>query len=127
MEKIREIIERVDKIKPNAFKQDVKVRWIAELDGMIATEVMLMCTTDAEQLKYSCPDDLESEPLVGFPHSGIYDLWLCAKIDFTNGEYNKYQNTMEMFNANYKAFVRWFAATYEPAQGYRKENYYGDV
>lgn len=127
MEKIREIIERVDKIKPNAFGQKEKVGWIAELDGIIATEVMLMCAIDAGQMKYTYPDDLDSEPLVVFPHSGIYDLWLCAKIDFTNGEYNKYQNTMEMFNANYNAFVRWFASTYEPAQGYRKENHYGDV
>lgn len=37
---------------------------------------------------------------------------------FDNGEYNKYQNSMEQFNAHYGNFVRWFASTYEPAQGY---------
>lgn len=101
--------------------------WIAELDGRIAADVMLMSISDIQLVRYAYPEDLNSEPLVAFPHDSIYDLWLGAKIDYENGEYRKYQNSMEMFNAHYVNFVRWFALTYEPAQGYRKEDYYGDT
>lgn len=118
MATIQEIIERVDDIKPNAFTQKTKMAWVAELDGKIAADVMIMNIIDIRQLSYVYPDDLQSTPLVEFPHDSIYDLWLCAKIDFANGEYSKYQNSMEQFNAHYGNFVRWFAAAYEPAQGY---------
>ena len=125
MTTIKNIIDRVDGVKDNAFGPEVKVEWIAELDGKIATEVMLMSYADAAMFQYAYPADLNAVPLVKFPYDVLYDLWLAAKIDFTIGEYSKYQNTMEMFNANYNAFVCWFASTYEPAQGYREENVYG--
>lgn len=121
MSTIREIIARVDDMKPNAFDEKTKMAWIAELDGKIALNVMLMGIAEAAQLQYVHPNDLDSEPLVIFPHDSLYDLWLGAKIDFANGEYSKYQNSMEMFNAHYGDYVRWFASTYEPAQGYAKE------
>lgn len=115
---ISEIIERVDDTKPNAFTAKTKMAWIGELDGKIAADVMMMNIVEVRQLEYSYPEDLTSQPLVDFPHDSIYDLWLGAKIDFENGEYTKYQNSMEQFNAHYGNFVRWFASTYEPAQGY---------
>lgn len=124
MATIQEIIERVDDTKPNAFLEKTKLEWIAELDGKIAVDVMMMNIVEAQQFRYQHPKDMGSEPLVDFPHDSLYDLWVGAKIDFANGEYRRYQNTMELFNAHYGNFVRWFAATYEPAQGYvrRYEN-----
>jgi len=119
MAKIKEIIEQVDQNIPNAFKQERKLAWIAELDGRIAADVFLMGIEDVQQLHYKYPEDLESEPLVGFPHDSLYPLWLEAQIDFANREADKYQNSMAMYNAAYNRFVRWVAQTYDPAQGYR--------
>ena len=121
MATIREILEQVDSRKPNAFSDSDKVRWLAELDGKIAADVLLVSIEDIQQLKYSWPEDAETELLVRFPHDDLYSLWLYARIDFENGEYNKYQNSMELFNAVYNNFVRWFASTYHPANGYRGE------
>lgn len=119
MAKIREIIERVDGYKPNAFDNRVKLAWLSVLEGKIAADVMHMSIDDIQVLNYRFPEDLETEPLVRFPHDDIYELWLAARIDFENGEYNKYQNTMEMYNAAYGNFVHWFVSNYDPAQGYR--------
>lgn len=120
MATIREILGQVDSRKPNAFSDGDKVRWMAELDGKIAADVLLMSIEDIQQLRYSWPEDEKTELLVRFPHDDLYSLWLYARIDFENGEYSKYQNSMEMFNAVYKNFVRWFASTYNPANGYRR-------
>ena len=49
------------------------------------------------------------------PHDKIYWAYLTAMIDFANGEYNKYQNTMQMFNSFFGEFMRWFALNYRPA------------
>lgn len=112
---IKEIISKVDRARPNSFSDEEKVKWIAELDGKIALNVMLMDIAEVAQFQY-CVENMNVEPLVRFPHDDIYELWLYAKIDFENGEYGKYQNSMEMYNEHYGAFVRWFGMTYAPAQ-----------
>ncbi len=117
MSTIAKIIERVDDCKPNAFTQKVKLSWIAELDGKMATEVLLLSMADAEQFRYRYPADMESTPLLDFPYDAIYDAWLSAKIDFANGEYDRYQNSKEFYNASVNDFVRWLARNCDPAQG----------
>lgn len=116
--KIIEIIERVDETRPNAFSEKVKLQWLSELEGKIAADVMMMGIQEIRTLEYKHPDSLETEPLVSYPHQDMYAYWLEAKIDYANGEYSKYQNSMEMFNQHYVNFVRWFASTYNPANGY---------
>lgn len=117
MSTIKEIIQRVDDVKPNCFPESIKLRWISLLDGKVAEGVYLLDALEARSLTYQYPEDLQHEPLIDFPYDDLYDLFLQAKIDFENGEYSKYQNTMEMFNSHYYDFVRWMAETYDPAQG----------
>jgi hypothetical protein len=64
MATIQEIIERVDERKPNAFSQKAKIAWIAELDGKIAADVMLMNINDVRQFNYAYPENLSSDPLI---------------------------------------------------------------
>ena len=39
---LKELIEYVDEIKPNAFSNTTKTMWVNELDGKIQTEVWLL-------------------------------------------------------------------------------------
>ena len=116
MSTIRDLIARVDRNNPNAFSKETKVNWIAQLDGKIALNVMLMDVAETAQFRYKLPEALDYEPLVAFPHDDIYELWLNAKIHAENGETERYQNTLTLYNAAYKYYVRWFASTYAPAQ-----------
>lgn len=109
---LQEVIDFVDDIKPNAFSTKVKVRWLEELDSHIAAEVLVMNPIDLENVKYS-EDDLSMELLVKKPYDDIYPMWLGAKIDFANGEYEKYQNSMMQYNQHYGSFVCWFAEHFE--------------
>lgn len=117
MSTIRKIIERVDENKPNSFSTETKVMWLAQLDGKITSDVFLMDVAEVRQLNYDPVTDLDAQLLVRFPHDDIYYYWLCAKIDAENGEYDKYQNTMQLYNASYNNFVNWFLGCYEPADG----------
>lgn len=113
---IKEIIARVDELKPNAFTSEQKTAWIAALEGRIAADVFLMDISEIRQLCYKHPEDEEKIPLVEFPHDDIYVLWLCAQIDAANEEYTGYQNALIRYNDAFGNFVRWFASVYEPAQ-----------
>lgn len=119
--KIREVIERVDTIKPNAFPAQAKLDCLNALEGRLAASVFLLAPAEIRRLKYSWPEDKETELLVDAPHDDIYLLWLQAKIDEWNGEYNKYTNTMAIYNEHYGTFLRWFAQLYDPVQGYISE------
>lgn len=200
---LKELITRVDAIKPNAFDEVAKTAWINEVEGLVQTEVMLLSAQDVTPYVYkstykkagivfvddktirlpSKPDmvaggyvkledfetyadnntatpiqlkkvvgtDLvfadgtftsynlgeekndaeiefdgsEFELLVPPPHDKIYWVYLSALIDFANGEYNKYENTMQMFNAYFGEYLRWYATKYHPsAHKAEKDGYY---
>ena len=109
---VREVLDRVDELRPNAYSEKMKVAWLNECEGMVQTEVLLMAPE--EMITYE-PEDDEKELLVQLPHDKLYMPYVCAMIDFANGEYSKYQNTMQMFNAHFGEFMRWFATRYRPA------------
>lgn len=114
--KIKDIISRVDEIKPNAFDENRKVEWMNELEGRIILECMMLPHQAVSELTGN-PD---RECLVGVPHDAMYRHWLEAQIDYANGEYDLYNNTMSAFNAAWNEFSAWFGNTYHPADGYRE-------
>lgn len=113
MSTIRTVIDRVNENKPNMLSKATMVAWLAELDGKITADVFLMDVSEVRQFSYSPETDMDTELLVRFPHDDMYYYWLCAKIDDANGEYNKYQNTMQLYNTCYNNFVNWFLGCYE--------------
>ena len=110
---LKQIIDMVDDIKPNAFSAETKTGWINECEGLVQTEVFLLAPE--EVIAYSYEADKNKEMLVGGPHNKIYWTYLTALIDFANGEYNKYQNTMQLFNNYFGEYMRWYALHYRPA------------
>lgn len=110
---LREVIEQVDETKPNAFSNEQKVRWINECEGMVQTDILLWAPE--EIITYDWEKDKKTELLAQPPHDKIYGAYLTAMIDYANGEYDKYSNTSQMFNAHYGEFMRWFAQNYRPA------------
>lgn len=116
--KIRELLDYIDDVRPNAFSETQKLVWINELEARIQRDVLL----SAELWQYQLPEDENVDLILNPPHDAIYRHWMEAMIDYANGEYSKYQNTMQMFNAKWSSFVAWFAETYRPADGYRTED-----
>lgn len=119
---VSQVIQAVDEVKPNAFSNEEKTRWLNEVEGMVQTEVLLFASE--EVITYSYEQDKDAELLVQPPHDKLYPAYLEACVDYANGEYEKYQNTMQMFNAFFGEFIRWFALTYSPADTHG-EVYYG--
>lgn len=106
--KLKECIDRVDMVKPNAFSFDDKTAWLNEVEGMVQTEIRHI-QPDAEAfIVYSYADHMFEKLLVEPPHDKIYPMYLTAMIDFANGEYSSYQNGMAMFNAMWDEYAKWY-------------------
>lgn len=53
--------------------------------------------------------------LVEPPHDKLYWHYLVSMIHFANADYDRYQNTMQLYNESFGEFMRWFAQVYRPA------------
>lgn len=99
-------IEIIDRLKPNAYSDEDKLRWINELDGMVQKLVFQNETIT----QYSYPEDMDRELLVTAPFDDVYTLFLEAKIDYHNREYANYNNSAMMFESQFteykKAYIR---------------------
>lgn len=116
MSTFKEIISRVNEMKPNVFSQKTKLNWLTSLNGKLAADIFLMDIAEIRVLPQGDAAE-DCEPLVGFPHEEIYEEYLIAKIDAANGEAREYQNRMQLYDAYYTNFVAWFKSTYDPVQG----------
>ncbi|MBQ8248261.1 MAG: hypothetical protein IJY93_00045 [Clostridia bacterium] len=111
---IEKVLRLADEIKPNALSQELKIHYISEAEGLIQSDVMLIASPDI--VVYGV-DDLSAELLVRPPHDKLYLEYLIAMIDFANGEYNRYTNTITRFNTDLAAYTAWYASRFHPIDG----------
>lgn len=83
------------------------------MEGKVQTEILLFAPPQI--IRYRWATHQQAQLLVSPPHDAVYPSYLLAMIDFSNGEYGKYNNSILMFNNQYRAFMRWFAMHYRPA------------
>ena len=113
---IIELITDVDALKPNGYEQDYKVQWLSQVDGRVKQDI-IDTHEGGENVSFSGYDDttpLDTKLLVPKPYDELYRYWLEAQIDYANGEYTKYNNSMAMFNEAYSAFERYYNRTHMP-------------
>lgn len=115
---IMEAINHIDAVKPNGYSQVEKIKWLSTMDGMVKAEIIDTHEGASEASKafvgYDANTPLTQELLIPHPHDDVYIKWLEAQIDYANGEYGKYNNSMTMANTAYSAFERYYNRTHMP-------------
>lgn len=114
--KIREAIGTIDSLKHNTYTQSDKIAWLSRMDSNIK-RLIIDTHEGAEEVNFTGYDDttdLETELLVPAPFDEIYLRWLEAQIDYTNGEYGKYNNSIMMYNTAYQAYRNYYNSTHMP-------------
>lgn len=100
------VMETIDSLRPNAYDEETKLRWISDLDG----NVMRLVIQEDGFTPYTYPADMEKELLIPAPFESVYVLYLEAMIDYHNREYQNYNNSAAMFETRYsdykKAYIR---------------------
>lgn len=104
------IIEHVDSVKPNVYRDEEKFQWLCDLDGMIRRQVM----QEGEGVTYSFPEDMDTQLLIPHPYEGIYALYLEAQIDLHNKDYEDYNNTVLAYTAKLEEFKRAYIRDNRP-------------
>lgn len=113
---IIEAIQAVDSLKPNSYSELEKIQWLSELDGTIKAEI-IDTHEDGEEITFNGYDEttlLETELIVTAPYDRLYKSWLESRIDYANGDYKRYNNSVTVFNTDYLSYQRAYNKKHMP-------------
>ncbi len=112
--KAQEAIERANEMRAgNAATEEMKIRWLSELDGIIYNDVILTHHSDAAGFE-GYKDNTQAELIAVFPYDVLYIYWLMAQIDLASSELNRYNASLELFNEAYNNYKAWYNRTHRP-------------
>lgn len=113
---IIEAINEIDALKQNTYTQLDKVKWLSRLDWIVKNEI-IDTHEGAEGITfngYTDDTDVGTELLIQSPYDEVYIRWMEMQIDYANGEYNKYNNSMQMFQSAYSSYYNYYNRTHMP-------------
>ena len=119
---IIEAITRVDAVKPNRYSQTEKIYWLSVLDGTVKAEI-IDTHEGGEEVAFSGYNEntvLTTELLIPAPYDDVYIRYLEMQIDYANGEYAKYNNSMILYNTAYAAYERYYNREHMPVSRGRR-------
>lgn len=127
---INQILAMVDEINPNSYDAKVKIDWLSKIDGRVFNDIILTHEHDLVPFDDGTEEGTLIEPtfsgygdvsldttlLIDDTYSDVYRDYLMGMIAYSNGETERYQNSMIMFNSNYKEYADWYNRTHKPIQ-----------
>ena len=108
-------INHLNAVKPNSFMQAEKIKWLSTLDGIVKAEI-IDTHEGGENITFDgyTESSLMQELLVPPPYDDMYIKWLEAQIDYANGEYGKYNNSITLYNTAFAAYEKYYNRTHKP-------------
>ena len=113
---IIEAINKIDALKPNTYTTENKIAWLSTLDGTVKKDI-IDTHEGASTVVFNGYDSntpTDTVLIVPAPYDEIYVRWLGAQIDYSNGEYGRYGNSMTMYNASYANYERFYNRNHMP-------------
>lgn len=103
---IREAIDRANNLQFNTYTDAEKINWLSRLDERVA--LLVLDTGSADGQWYAKDVDTDTALLVPSPFDEMYIYWLMAQMSFANGEIEKYNNAIALYNTEYEAYEKWY-------------------
>lgn len=118
---IKDCIDIVDNSKPNQYTIKEKVMWLSFIEEIIINDVLK--THEGYDGRYDLfegysEDKLSVALIVQSPYDRLYTAYLKMKIDEENGEVNRYNNSMVMFNSYMSEYRKHYNKTHVPLSVY---------
>lgn len=139
--KIKEAVERADKLLNNSYSEEQKSDWLAELDGRILKEIFVNHETlcelaDTQWIQYlinkflplyesagkeietteELSNTAEEELLLPMQYQEIYIYFLLYKYSFHGGERERAEYYAAEYRGLYEQLANWITRTYKPIQ-----------
>lgn len=113
---IMEAITKLDSLKSNVYSQADKVEWLSKLDGAVK-RLIIDTHEGSEQVPfcgYTADTSLDTVLLVPSPFDDVYLRWMEAQIDYYNGETDRYNNAIILYNSLFEEYANFYNRTHSP-------------
>ena len=116
---IIEAINKVDALKFNTYSQNDKITWLSKLD--LAVKRLILDNHGNNPVPtftgYTEDTPLNTVLLVPAPFDEIYLRWMEAQIDYYNGENDRYNNSIMLYNTMFDAYASYYTRHHRPLMG----------
>ena len=108
---------KVNEVSREEAEKNVEFR---EVKYKEAKEYIEATRNDISFAGYDDTTDLNTELLIPAPFDEAYLRWMEAQIDYHNGEIDKYNISITMFNTEFEAFANWYHRNHLPVSHGRR-------
>lgn len=127
--KIKECFDMIDMLKPNAYDESLKYKWLNTVEKDIFDNIILLAkppkkppmpegeTDNKKEMvfePYVEGIDEEKQLIAYSPFDMLYVYYICAQIDYWNNEITSYSNSMAMYNERYQSFAAEYRRRFMP-------------
>ena len=112
-----EVITEVNDLSPNQYENDLKLKWLRDLDEKIFNELIETHEDEATRESFEAADyeDTEVVLLIPEPYArDAYTAYLRSKIAQADAETERYNLYASVFNSEYAQFAAWYNRTTPP-------------
>ena len=100
--KISDMLELVDAVKSNEYSDDIKIRWLNDVEGRVLCEI---CKVKPEEIKeMTSGDDILSVPS---PYSRLYLFYLASMIDFSRSDTAAFSRSNEAYESAFNEYAKF--------------------
>ena len=113
---IQEAINRLDALIFNTYTTDDKIQWLSRLDTAVKQQI-IDTHAGAEKVEfegYTAATPATTKLLVPSPFDEVYLRWMEAQIHYHNGEYDKYNAAIIMYNTAFDAYAKYYNKHHMP-------------
>lgn len=114
--KISDAINRINALLHNTYSNNDKIAWLSRLDSMVKQQI-IDTHEGADKVSfdgYTTETPIDTVLLVPAPYDEVYLRWIEAQIHYHNGEYDKYNNAIIMFNTAFGAYAAYYNQNHMP-------------
>ncbi|MEE0896309.1 MAG: hypothetical protein U0L88_01595 [Acutalibacteraceae bacterium] len=108
---LQEIIAIADELNPNSYSNNIKAQWVNEVEAYIQTEIYNVVPLDVvSYTDYGKSKDMKLS--LDAVNDKIYLTYLQAMIDFSNKEYQAFNNDIALYNTYIDTYAKWYVRTH---------------
>lgn len=105
-----EVIAEADAIRDNNIPDDQKCKWIERFEQELQEKLYRFYNTKGTAIGTV---SLSTELSVPEAFADLYVSLLASKIDYANGEIDRYNNDLQLYNYYKKSFEEWYVSTHQ--------------
>ena len=100
---VRELLDVIDFTKKNEISEELKIRWINDVEGRVQCEIHRL--PPERVARVVSENDVLSVP---DPYASLYMLFVVSMIEFSLGNYGDYARLAAEFEKSFVLYGKWY-------------------